>query len=96
MGLEELRHRLALIQGKLAALGVEELLVFGSTARGTATNESDLDLVVRFKGETTADRYFGLLFLLEDELGRQVDLAERETLHPFVRDAALAGAVRVA
>jgi predicted nucleotidyltransferase len=96
MDLAELRERLARLAPRLEELGVEELRVFGSTARGQRRIDSDLDLIVRFKGKTTADSFFGLLFLIEDELGLKVDLLEEETLHPLIRESALREAVRVA
>jgi len=59
--------------------------VFGSVARGEDTVESDVDLLVRFS-ETP-----GLLdfIRLEDKfveiLGKKVDLATEESLHPLIR-----------
>jgi|AntDeeMetagen285_2_1112576.scaffolds.fasta_scaffold06514_3 hypothetical protein len=71
---------------------VADLAVFGSVARGQAREDSDVDVLVRFKGTATSADYFGLQFYLEDLLGRDVDLvtdkALRAELRPFVeRDA---------
>lgn len=72
--------------------GVTALSLFGSFARDTAREDSDVDVLVRFDGPATSKRYFGVQFYLEDLLHRPVDLvteqALRERLRPFVqRDA---------
>lgn len=73
--------------------GVTELALFGSTARDTASVDSDLDVLVDFDGPATAKRYFGVQFYLEDLFGRPVDLvtqkALRKELRPFVEREAL-------
>jgi predicted nucleotidyltransferase len=61
-------------RAELRRFGVKRLGLFGSTARGEAGPDSDLDFVVELE-RLTSDDYFGLLFFLEDALGRQVDLA---------------------
>ena len=68
--------------------GVTDLALFGSVARGAAGDESDVDVLVAFDGPATSVRYFGVMFYLEDLLGRSVDLvtvkALREELRPRV------------
>lgn len=67
--------------------GVTRLALFGSTARDT-TSGDDIDVLVAFDGPATSKRYFGVLFYLEDLLGRPVDLvtekALRSELRPFI------------
>ena len=78
---------------KLAALkpeleqrfGVTRLALFGSTVRDEATSRSDVDIVVSFDGPATSDRYFGVQFLLEDELGCPVDLVTDKALRSELR-----------
>lgn len=72
--------------------GVQRLALFGSFARGTAREDSDVDVLVRFAAPPSSDQYFGVQFYLEDLLGRAVDVvsetALRERLRPYVeRDA---------
>jgi hypothetical protein len=73
--------------------GVTRLAVFGSTARGEARTDSDVDIVVGFDGPATSARYFGVQFYLEDELGCAVDLvtekALRAELRPYIEREAL-------
>ncbi len=74
--------------------GVTRLALFGSTARGGAGAGSDVDILVSFDGPATSPKYFGVLFYLEDLLGRPVDLvtdrALRERLRPYVERDAIA------
>ncbi len=65
--------------------GVRRLALFGSMARGTAREDSDVDILVRFDGPATADRYFGAQFYLEDLLHRPVDLVTETALKPRLR-----------
>jgi len=68
--------------------GVERLALFGSTARDSATESSDVDILVRFSGKADPDRYFGAQFLLEDNFGCGIDLvmesAVREEFKPSI------------
>lgn len=65
--------------------GVTQLALFGSVARGTATSESDIDILVTFNGPSNSRRYFGVLFLLEDLLDCRVDLVTDKALRPELR-----------
>lgn len=76
-----------------ARFGVTGLALFGSTAREAARINSDLDVLVAFDGPATSERYFGVLFYLEDLFGCSVDLvsekALRAELRPFVEKEAV-------
>jgi uncharacterized protein len=73
--------------------GVNQLALFGSTARDEAAEESDVDILVCFDGVATSSRYFGVQFYLEDNLGCAVDLvtdkAVRPELRPFIEREAI-------
>lgn len=73
--------------------GVTRLALFGSTVRDEAKPGSDIDIVVSFDGPATSSRYFGVQFLLEDELGKTVDLitekAMRKELKPYIEQEAI-------
>ena len=68
-----------------ARFGVTRLALFGSTARDTATNGSDVDVLVAFNGPATSKGYFGVLFYLEDLFGCPVDLVTDKALRPELR-----------
>jgi predicted nucleotidyltransferase len=92
---EELLALLAQHKPVLAErFGVKSLKLFGSFARGTARDDSDVDVLVRFDAPPTADQYFGVQFYLEDLLNREVDVvsetALRERLRPYVERDAIA------
>jgi predicted nucleotidyltransferase len=74
------RHR-----AEMGRFGVASLHLFGSIARGTPTDKSDIDLLVTFEGRATFDAYMGLKLLLEDLLGRKVDLATSRAIKPSLR-----------
>jgi predicted nucleotidyltransferase len=65
--------------------GIERLALFGSTARGDATSDSDIDIVVSFDGPATSARFFGVQFYLEDELGCSVDIVTEKAMRPELR-----------
>ena len=73
--------------------GVTRLALFGSMARDEARPESDVDIIVSFDGPATSERYFGVQFYLEDELGCAVDLvtekAIRSELRPYIEQEAV-------
>ena len=65
--------------------GITDLALFGSTARDEAHEDSDVDILVSFDGPATSSRYFGVQFLLEDNLGCSVDLVTDKALRPELR-----------
>lgn len=65
--------------------GVVRLALFGSTARDSATSDSDVDILVDFDGPATSKRYFGVQFYLEDVLGCPVDLVTEKALRTQLR-----------
>lgn len=75
------RHKAQLAE----RFGVISLALFGSTARGEARDDSDIDILVAFDGPATSARYFGVQFYLEDLLGRPVDLVTDKALRPALR-----------
>ena len=78
------------------ALGATSLYLFGSTARGEARDDSDVDLFVDYDSEK-----FGFVELIRmrerisHSLGRPADLTTRDGLHPMLRLQIEAEAVKV-
>lgn len=62
--------------------------LFGSFARGEATPNSDIDLLVRFS-EPIGWKFYGIAEDLEDALGRKVDLATEKMLNKYIRKSVL-------
>jgi predicted nucleotidyltransferase len=88
--------RLRAHEADLKRLGVEHLYLFGSTARGEARDDSDVDLFFDYvRGK------FGLFELMDVQayaarvLGRKTDIVTRDSLHKLLRPAIEASAVSV-
>ena len=60
--------------------GVTSLALFGSFARDRATDESNVDILVRFNRPATSKSFFGAQFYIEDLLGRDVNLVTNKAL----------------
>ena len=88
--------RLAGCEKDIRALGVVRLALFGSVLRGETHATSDVDFVVQFaSGAKTYARFFALSELLEQRLGRSVELVTIEALSPFIGPRILAEALDV-
>jgi uncharacterized protein len=81
---------------ELVRLGVRSLALFGSAARGEASEASDIDLLVEFSGKVGLFHFLEVKEFLEGVLGRSVDLGTPDSLHPRLRERVLREAVRVA
>lgn len=72
-------------QTQLRVLGVKRLGLFGSFVRGQQRADSDVDMLAEFEpGQKTFDHFIRLTFLLEDLLGRSVELLTPEALSPHI------------
>lgn len=86
-------ERLRAVEAEIRALGVDRLALFGSVLRGSAGPDSDVDLLVGFSpGAKTFERFMALSELLEQRLGRRVELVTTEALSPFLGPRILAEA----
>lgn len=85
--LEEHREEILRLADKHGAINVR---VFGSIARGEATPESDVDLLVDWDYSRVTDwGGAGLDAELEALLGRKVDIVTEKQLRPRIRAAVL-------
>jgi uncharacterized protein len=75
--------------------GVTSIELFGSYVRGEQDGESDLDLLVEFDPERELSLFdlIGLEQELSDRLGIRVDLVEKRSIKPGLRDRILNEAV---
>jgi predicted nucleotidyltransferase len=85
-------HRAEILE-VAARYGATNVRVFGSAARGQATGESDIDLIVDMApiGDTLL-RLAGLTEELTSLVGVKVDVATEELLREEIRDEAVADA----
>jgi predicted nucleotidyltransferase len=83
-------------ESELRRLGVEHLYLFGSTARGEAREDSDVDLFFDHP-----EGSLGLYQLMDVKdaaariLGRKTDVMTRRSLHPVLRERIEASALQV-
>ncbi|MFH0792321.1 MAG: nucleotidyltransferase family protein [bacterium] len=69
---------------------VKRAAVFGSVARGTAKKNSDIDLLVEFKGnDKSLLDLSGLKIELEEKLSKKVDLLTYNSLNPLLKEIIL-------
>ena len=83
-------------EAELRQLGVEHLYLFGSTVRGEARPDSDVDLF--FDHPEGSLGLFELMDLREAAariLGRKADIITRRSLHPVLRTRIEASALQV-
>ena len=85
MNLGEIRARRDVILAIASRHGARNVRVFGSTVRGTATESSDLDLLVDLEPGRTLLDLGGLLMDVQDATGVHVDVAMERMLRPDVR-----------
>lgn len=68
---------------------VKRASLFGSVVRGELTDESDIDILVEFRGRKSLLDLVGLKLELEELLKRKVDVLTYNSLHPLLRDRIL-------
>lgn len=68
---------------------VETIGIFGSFANGTATENSDVDVLVSFDRQVGWE-FFDLQFFLEKELNKKIDLVTVNGLKIQLKDKILA------
>jgi predicted nucleotidyltransferase len=90
MGINELiadqRQQIFALAAKYGAYNVR---VFGSVARGTADETSDVDFLVDLQEERSLFDLGGLLMDLQNLLRRKVDVLTENSLHWYIKDRIL-------
>jgi predicted nucleotidyltransferase len=96
MGIEEIisgqKEQILAIAAKYGASNVR---VFGSFARGTADENSDVDFLVNLAPGRSLFDLGGLLYELQQLIGRRVDVVTPAGLRPRIRDRVLGQAVAI-
>jgi len=86
MELEGLKSKIIPI---LERYEVKRAAVFGSFVRGEHKKESDIDILIEFKGEKSLLDLAGLKIELEETLKRKVDVLTYTSLHPLLKERIL-------
>ncbi len=73
----------------LESEGVIKAALFGSHATGEAKKRSDIDILVKFNSKRSLLDLVRLQFMLEDRLGKKVDLLTYNSIHPLLKNIIL-------
>lgn len=65
-----------------AAEPIYQAILFGSYAKGIATENSDVDIVIDSRGELRGLSFYGVLDDIVETLGKSVDLIELSEIRP--------------
>jgi len=87
-------NKLTMLKEKIKAIkldiqeeyNIEELGLFGSYIRGEETENSDIDILIKFKSDSRLGlvTYCELEHLLSEKLGKKVDLVMKDYLKPHL------------
>ena len=82
-------------ESDLRELGVCHAAVFGSVARGDASEDSDIDVLIDLDPAKPIGlfEYARVKLYISELLGRRIDVVNRKTLKPLLRDSILREAV---
>jgi hypothetical protein len=93
MGIELIKQQREQIMSLAARYGASNIRVFGSFARGTADDHSDIDFLVDLAPGRSLFDLGGFLYELQQLLGRSVDVVTTAGLRPRIRNRVLSEAV---
>ncbi|SDC15966.1 nucleotidyltransferase family protein [Geotoga petraea] len=71
-----LRDNISFIKNKY---GISKIGIFGSYSKNTQTDNSDIDLIIKFE-KPIGLKYFELIDFLEEKLGKNVDVITEKGL----------------
>ena len=86
MKLEEIKVKMMPV---LRRYDVRKAAIFGSFVKGEEREDSDIDILVEFKGEKSLLDLAGLKIELQEILKRKVDVLTYNSLHPLLKDKIL-------
>ena len=97
MSLSDIHSAITKAAPELRAAGLSALYLFGSQARGDASEASDIDLLFEVENDddfSLLDQA-GLQLRLQELFGRKVDFVERQALRPRMRERVEREMVRI-
>jgi len=74
---------------------VKKASLFGSIVREEMSIDSDIDLIIEFKGDKSLLNLAALKIELEEKLSLKVDVLTYNSIHPLLRDQILAELVEI-
>ena len=79
----------------LKRYGVKKAGIFGSTVKGKARKDSDIDILVDIQKDISLFDFIGMKQELEETLKCRIDLGEYNTIKPVLRDKILKEEIRI-
>ncbi len=76
--MEEIKDKI--VETINSKINCDAIVVFGSYARGTQNEESDIDIAIKTKCEISKKELHEITTLLSDELKRDIDLVNLDTI----------------
>lgn len=92
---KQMEHVKKTIVGVLPKYGIRKAALFGSFARGEATEKSDIDLLIEFGVKSSLLDLVGLKQELEEILKKNVDVITYKSLHPLLKEKILKDQVKI-
>jgi predicted nucleotidyltransferase len=92
MSIEEIRQKISPI---LLKHQVKRASVFGSYAKKTAHNSSDVDILVELSSGISLLDFVGIKLEIEDALNKRVDLVEYDAIKPSIKKSILESQVLI-
>ncbi|MHA1283050.1 MAG: nucleotidyltransferase family protein [Promethearchaeota archaeon] len=83
------------IRNYLLKHDVKKASLFGSIVRDEANKDSDIDILIEFKGKKSLLDLVQLKFELEELLNTKVDLLTYNSLHPLLKEKILSEQVKI-
>ena len=93
--IQDLINCKSIIEAAAKEFGASDVRIFGSVARGTATEGSDVDVLVKMERGRSLLDLIGFEQALEDQLGIKVDVVEEGGIHPLLQKTILSEAKRL-
>ncbi len=90
---QDIRDRREAILEIASRYGAHNVRIFGSVARGDATPDSDLDLIVRFDPGRSLLDHGGLVMELRELMKMKVDVIDEEAMRERFRSHVLKEAI---
>ncbi len=76
--MEEIKDKVIEIINSM--LDCEAIVIYGSFARNTQNEESDIDIAIKIKKETSKKELYEISNKLEEEFKRDIDLVDLDTI----------------
>ena len=87
---DDIKKRISRIAPKLPKSNhIVKIALFGSCLQGVQNDDSDIDLLIEFQGVVTLFDMGAMKIMLEESLGKSVDLVTPKALSRFFRDDVL-------